>query len=164
MTHFLGVFTLVFLIVTNLLCGVFLLKYSIYEFLMEDRLRMRPGLPGYEFWKNPEPEVIVKMHLFNITNAEEFMNGTDSKIKLEEVGPIVYREILRHTDVVFNENSTLSYTATKTLVYKNESNRPGILNETIIVPNMATLVMFLNIRKNRSLTSSIFAGYRLLSR
>lgn len=137
----LGVFTLVFLSITNILCGIFLLKYSIYEFLMEDRLRMRPGLPAYEFWKNPEPEVIVKMHVFNITNSDGFLNGTDSKIKLEEVGPIVYREILRHTDVVFNGNSTLSYTATKTLVYKHESNRPGILNETIIVPNMATLVI-----------------------
>lgn len=140
MTHFLGVSTLVFLIILNTLCGILLLKYSLYDVLMQDRLLMRPGLPAYEFWKNPEPEVIVKMHVFNITNADDFLQGRDSKIKLGEVGPIVYREILRHTDVVFNENSTLSYTATKTLVYKDEANQPGILNETILIPNMAALV------------------------
>lgn len=101
---------------------------------------MRPGLPAYEFWKEPEPEVIVKIHIFNISNSKEFLEGKDTKIELTEVGPIVYREILKHTDVVFNKNSTLSYTATKILVYKENSNRPGILNDTIIVPNMATLV------------------------
>lgn len=141
MTHFLGVSILVFLIILNVICGILLLKYSLYDLLMQDRLLMRPGLPAYEFWKNPEPEVIVRLYVFNITNADEFLSGIDSKIKLAEVGPIVYREILRHTDVVFNENSTLSYTATKTLVYKEESNKPGILNETVIVPNMAALVI-----------------------
>ncbi|XP_063700813.1 lysosome membrane protein 2-like [Culicoides brevitarsis] len=134
-----GLSTLVILIFFNIICGIFLLRVSLYEILMADRMLMRPGMPAYEFWKNPEPEVIVKMHVFNITNAEDFLAERDSKIKLAEVGPVVYQEILKHTDVVFNENSTLSYKATKTLVYREDLNEPGILNETIIVPNMATL-------------------------
>uniref|UniRef100_A0A336MGZ2 CSON001578 protein n=1 Tax=Culicoides sonorensis TaxID=179676 RepID=A0A336MGZ2_CULSO len=134
-----GVSITTFCCILNLIGGIFLIKYSLYDFFMEDRLQMRPGMPAYEFWKEPEPEVIVKIRVFNITNGDAFLNGTDSTIKLDEVGPIVYREILKHSDVIFNNNSTLSYTATKILVFKDERNRPGILNETIVVPNMATL-------------------------
>nr|CAD7606737.1 unnamed protein product [Timema genevievae] len=48
---------------------------------------MIPGLPPYEWWKNPPDKVLLRVYVFNITNAAEFQNGTDSKIKLQEVGP-----------------------------------------------------------------------------
>nr|CAD7576294.1 unnamed protein product [Timema californicum] len=51
---------------------------------------MIPGLPPYEWWKNPPDKVLLRVYVFNITNAVEFQNGTDSKIKLQEVGPYVF--------------------------------------------------------------------------
>nr|CAD7203878.1 unnamed protein product [Timema douglasi] len=53
---------------------------------------MIPGLPPYEWWKNPPDKVLLRVYVFNITNAVEFQNGTDSKIKLQEVGPYVFLE------------------------------------------------------------------------
>lgn len=49
------------------------------------------GLPAFDWWFDPPEEVLLKAYLFNITNSEEFMNGTDSKLKVDEVGPIIYR-------------------------------------------------------------------------
>lgn len=52
----------------------------------------------------------------------------------------MYREELEHKDIVFHdENSTLSYTVHRRLVFKESTNVKGILNQTVIVPNMAAL-------------------------
>ena len=44
----------------------------------------------FELWKEPPVELYIKIYLFNITNAEAFMDGTE-KMKVEEIGPYVYR-------------------------------------------------------------------------
>lgn len=49
------------------------------------------GLPAYEWWKNPPDEVLLRVYLFNVTNSEQFENGIDSKLELNEIGPIVFR-------------------------------------------------------------------------
>lgn len=49
------------------------------------------GLPAYEWWKNPPDEVLLRVYIFNITNSEEFLNGTDARLRLQEVGPIVFK-------------------------------------------------------------------------
>jgi len=49
------------------------------------------GLPAYEWWKNPPDEVLLRVYLFNVTNSERFENGLDSKLELNEIGPIVFR-------------------------------------------------------------------------
>lgn len=49
------------------------------------------GLPAYEWWKNPPDEVLLRVYLFNVTNSERFEHGLDSKLELNEIGPIVFR-------------------------------------------------------------------------
>lgn len=69
---------------------------------------MDPGYPPFDLWLNPKPEIRLNVYIFTVENANEFLNGSDSKIKLKEIGPVVYREYLQHRDIVFHENSTLS--------------------------------------------------------
>ena len=65
------------------------------------------------------------------------MNGTDDVLKVKEIGPIIYREWLRHENVTFHkENSSMTYTVYITLEFKEDLNEPGILNKSILVPNM----------------------------
>lgn len=103
---------------------------------------MHPWSLAFKFWKDAEPEVSFKLFIFNYTNTEEFLAGVDDKIKLKELDPIVYEELLIHTDVTLNENSTLSYTATKKVRFLEHRNEPGALNQTIVIPNLATMVSF----------------------
>jgi hypothetical protein len=94
--------------------------------------------PQFHLWKNPVPEVLLKVYIFNITNAEDFIAGKDEKLKLQEIGPIIFQETLEHKDIQFHdENSTMSYTVSRQLIFKESANLKGILNETVYVVNMA---------------------------
>lgn len=96
--------------------------------------------PSYIWWKTPDPEVLLNVYIFNITNSAEFISGIDKKLKLQEIGPITFQEVLEHKDVEFHsENSTLSYTVSRKIIFKESANIKGILNQTLIVPNMASL-------------------------
>jgi scavenger receptor class B, member 1 len=99
---------------------------------------MKSYYPNFKWWQNPEPEILLNVYLFNITNSEDFIAGKDQKLKLQEIGPIVFQELAKNTDVVWHdENSTMSYTVTRRLVFKESANIEGILNQTIFAPNMA---------------------------
>ncbi|XP_013177530.1 PREDICTED: scavenger receptor class B member 1-like [Papilio xuthus] len=133
--------------VTQTAWGVLLIIISIsgfvfspLDFMLWEKLNMRPGLPPYEWWANPPDEVKMRAYIFNVTNHERFMKGLDKKLNLQEIGPIVYLEKLQHYDIKFNENSTLTYTAKRSLIYLPDENTYD-LNATIIVPNLAVLGM-----------------------
>lgn len=44
----------------------------------------------FELWKKPPIDIYIKVYIFNITNAEEFLKG-GVKLKVEEIGPYVYQ-------------------------------------------------------------------------
>ncbi|KAG8334311.1 Belongs to the CD36, partial [Homalodisca vitripennis] len=111
-----------------------------YDLLMNERLKMVRGLPAYEWWANPPDEVLLRVYLFNITNAEEFLQDPNIKLQMEEVGPYIFREKLRHTDVKFNENGTMTYTAHRTAIFLPELNHLS-LNASLTLPNLAVLGM-----------------------
>lgn len=101
-------------------------------------LRMHRFYPDFIWWKTPEPEVLLRVFVFNITNSEDFIEGRDTKLKLQEVGPIVFQEITENKDIVWHaKNSTMSYTVSRRLIFKESANTEGILNQTVYVPNMA---------------------------
>lgn len=102
---------------------------------------MQPGLPPYEEWVIPSPEVRLSVYIFSVDNPDAFLNGTDEKLRLIEIGPIVYREHLHHKNVQFHQNSTLSYTAARHLEFLEDQNEPGILDRVILVPNFVLLVI-----------------------
>lgn len=111
-----------------------------YDFVLSERLKMTRHLPPYHMWETPEPEVRLNLYIFTAENPYTFLNGTDEKLKLKEIGPIVYREHLSHREVMFHDNSTLSYTAYRHLEFLENENEPNILNRTILVPNFVILV------------------------
>lgn len=45
----------------------------------------------HNLWKKPPVEIYLDIYLYNITNAERFMKGQDSKLALEEIGPYVFK-------------------------------------------------------------------------
>ncbi|XP_025408763.1 scavenger receptor class B member 1-like [Sipha flava] len=120
--------------------GSITIVYTPFNILMNERLKMVRGLPAYEWWKNPPDEVLLRVYLFNVTNSERFENGLDSKLELNEIGPIIFRELLRHSDVRFNDNGTMTYVATRTAVFLPEMTNVS-LDDNLIIPNFAALGM-----------------------
>ncbi|XP_068621865.1 scavenger receptor class B member 1-like [Battus philenor] len=133
--------------VSRTIWGVILILMSIsgfifspLDFMLWEKLKMRPGLPPYEWWADPPDEVKMRVHIFNVTNHDRFLQGLDAKLNLEDIGPIVYLEKLQHYNINFNDNDTLSYTAKRSLIYLPDENTID-LNETIVAPNLAVLGM-----------------------
>lgn len=44
----------------------------------------------FNLWKSPPVNLYIKIYLFNITNVDAFLRG-EEKMRVEEVGPYVYR-------------------------------------------------------------------------
>lgn len=49
----------------------------------------------FNWWQNPPVTPIVKVHVFNYSNFDRYMIGDDEKIKVVELGPYTYREIVK---------------------------------------------------------------------
>ena len=58
------------------------------RFLILQLLAFSEDSPTYHAWKEPPVTIKTKLYFFNLTNKEEFLNGT-AKPKLQEVGPYV---------------------------------------------------------------------------
>lgn len=97
-------------------------------------------LPSQKNWLT-SPYGTLKSCLFNVTNGEAFLNGTYSKIKLQEIGPIVYRIKVRN-EILNQTDRALTY---QRLRYDDiqfdlvNSCAPDILNQTIVLPNFILL-------------------------
>ncbi|CAH0712826.1 unnamed protein product, partial [Brenthis ino] len=93
----------------------------------------------YDMWRKPEVKLYTRVFLFNVTNSEEYMSGKDSKIKLKEIGPYVYREVLEHSNVTFNDNGTLSAIPNHPLVWEEELSMGNKEDDIVILPHIALL-------------------------
>jgi hypothetical protein len=48
------------------------------------------GSLSYHYWQRPGVIRLTKVYIFNVTNADAFLNNGE-KPKLTEIGPFVYR-------------------------------------------------------------------------
>lgn len=57
----------------------------------------------FGLFKKPPLEAFISVYVFNVTNVEAFVSKKDAKLKLQEIGPYVYQQVLRKTvrDVKF---------------------------------------------------------------
>lgn len=96
-------------------------------------------------WKRPSAigvDIGIKLYLFAVENPDEFLSNKTVKLKLKEIGPIVYKKVTRQEDIVFhNENSTMSFSTVFDMVFDEERNEPGILNRTITLVNPMLLAI-----------------------
>lgn len=60
---------------------------------------LRNGSEMFEYWTKPPLDPIIRAYVFNYTNIFKVLDGVDTIIELEEVGPYVYREQTLKTDV-----------------------------------------------------------------
>lgn len=121
---------------------IFLLKTDFQSIINTLRINLTPNILFLDKWKNPPEPVATEVYLFNVTNSERFLSGEDEKLNIEEIGPIIYFKTVEQKDVEqFKENSTLSYTTTFKLSFPVKENIPGILNKTLVFPNVIALAM-----------------------
>jgi scavenger receptor class B protein 1 len=75
----------------SLVIGCLVLVLQPYESLFKWKATFGPGGEIYEIWRLPPVDLYLKVYLFNITNHEEYISGQDTKLKLEQIGPYIYK-------------------------------------------------------------------------
>ncbi|XP_011297796.1 scavenger receptor class B member 1-like [Fopius arisanus] len=119
------------------------IAYALYavdptRLIFEYKLTMTPTSTVYLTWKKPPIGVYIKVYIFNITNPEAFLAGQE-KLKVEEIGPYVYQEVLENTKVVWHDNGTISYTPKRTVYFVPEKSRSNPVDDIVNVPNVPML-------------------------
>lgn len=129
------------LMVTGLLAltsGVLIRIFHPYELIYQWKLVFGEGGEIFTLWAKPPIDLYCKIYLFNITNAEEFLAGKE-KMRVEQVGPYVYKEIFEHHEIEFNDNNTLSTRPRHPLVWQEELSEGRKEDDVLMMVNIALL-------------------------
>ncbi|XP_062123737.1 lysosome membrane protein 2 [Drosophila sulfurigaster albostrigata] len=103
--------TLVFL-------GAVIFMTNPVQHFVEWQLSLTPGTLLYKLWLFPPLDVYIMVYMFNYTNVDDFIAGRATKLKVEQVGPYVYKEVLSNHNVTLNEaNNTISYTPRREYIF-----------------------------------------------
>lgn len=62
---------------------------AMFRFIIDQRVALRVGGQSFGFWSKPPVEPIIRIYVYNVTNADEFLNN-GTKPQLDELGPYVY--------------------------------------------------------------------------
>ncbi|XP_066251064.1 scavenger receptor class B member 1-like isoform X2 [Euwallacea similis] len=99
--HCSGVISLVAVGLLMVCTSILMFVHNPRQTLFNMILNLSEGSIFFKLWSNPPYDVFLKVYMFNITNTEEFLNGSE-KMNVVEVGPYVYREVLTNENTTFN--------------------------------------------------------------
>lgn len=52
---------------------------------------------------------LIKVHVFNYTNIDDYLSGRDKKIKLQDIGPYVYKQFGSRVNLEFDEDHKITF-------------------------------------------------------
>ncbi|XP_037070261.1 uncharacterized protein LOC119091556 [Pollicipes pollicipes] len=127
-------------LVTGLLFLVFGVLVVIYmqahvDAYINKMLAFSEDSPTFHAWKDPPVQIKQSVYFFNLTNKEEFLNGT-AKPRVQQVGPYVIGQKWERRNITFHPNGTLSARLfTKLFFIREDSSGPETdLITTLNVP------------------------------
>ncbi|CAL7951353.1 unnamed protein product [Xylocopa violacea] len=124
--------------ILTLVIGIILSSIPWVDYIILKQLRLWNGSIAFQYWQKPGVVRLTKVYIFNVTNAENFLQYNE-KPKLQEVGPFVYREDMEKVNIAFHNNGTVSYQHKKILNFMPELSKDK--NLKVIVPNIPLLTL-----------------------
>ncbi|XP_025830984.1 scavenger receptor class B member 1 isoform X2 [Agrilus planipennis] len=118
--------------------GFFVLFVQPYDILFKLKCTFSDGGEIFEMWRKPPVDLYLRVFLFNVTNREAFLRG-EEKLKVQEVGPYVYKELMTHENITFNDNGTVSAIPKHPLVWVPELSEGRREDDILVLPNIALL-------------------------
>ncbi|OXU24944.1 hypothetical protein TSAR_015667 [Trichomalopsis sarcophagae] len=110
--------------------------------IVQHKLKMSPSSMIFSLWRKPPIGIYINVYIFNITNAEAFLNGDEKILKVEEIGPYVYEETLENRNITWNENGTISYIPKRTVQFRRDLSVGKPEDDYVMVPNIPMLGIF----------------------
>ncbi|XP_066906786.1 scavenger receptor class B member 1 isoform X1 [Halyomorpha halys] len=119
--------------------GIFIAIFfsSIVNLVIDKEITLREGGQVFDMWRKPPVEPIFRVYVYNVTNADDFLNRGDKPI-LDELGPFVYVETWEKVNLTFNDNGTVTFQQQK--IYKFDPDQSvGDESDMVVVPNIPML-------------------------
>lgn len=110
---------------------------KIVNVLVDREVALRDGGRAFGWWKAPPVSPHMHVYIYNVTNADEFLNSGE-KPALQELGPYVYIERWEKVEIKFNNNDTVTYKQRKEFVFSPELSA-GSEDDLVVVPNVPML-------------------------
>ncbi|XP_039750954.1 scavenger receptor class B member 1-like [Pararge aegeria] len=110
--------------------------------LIKYNTRIEKGSEIYQLLQQEIPGAFIHVYVFNVTNAEAFTSGEDHKLKVQEVGPFIYREYRRNEQFELDEEKgVMRYTPHLWTKFIPEGSVADPHSINVTVPNTALLAM-----------------------
>ncbi|XP_055318862.1 scavenger receptor class B member 1-like isoform X3 [Sitodiplosis mosellana] len=129
------------LIVVFLISGaVFFVMWftELYNDSIVSSLVLAKNSTALHYFIQPPLNPQLKVHIFNYTNTERFLDGLDKKLIVKDIGPFVYTEKTQKVEVVYNDNNTISYREHRSFDFRPELSAAHQF-VPLIVPNVPFL-------------------------
>ncbi|KAG5681147.1 hypothetical protein PVAND_010607 [Polypedilum vanderplanki] len=136
-------FILLFLLMLILSTTVFVVISftNIFNANIVNELVLRNDSKALEYWINSPLKPIIKVYIFNYTNIDAVKAGHAEKIKVEEIGPIVYEETLERINLEFLDGDKITFYENRSSEFQRDLT-PKHLNEDsmLYVPNIPLML------------------------
>ncbi|XP_065368262.1 lysosome membrane protein 2 [Calliphora vicina] len=145
----------VFLLFIISLTGFFVMWFTeYYNNTMLENLILANNSETAKSWMNPNPkyDTLLKVHIFNYTNIQDYLEYKADKIKVVDIGPLTYKEHTTKANVVFNDNYTVTFRDHRSYEFlPDKSTHEENIN--VIVPNVPFLAASLTVDQTKSFIS-----------
>ncbi|KAE8749396.1 hypothetical protein FOCC_FOCC003910 [Frankliniella occidentalis] len=107
------------------------------DLYIEGEIVLKNGSQTFGWWKKPPVHPVMRVYIYNVTNADAFLNNAEKPV-LNELGPYVYVETWEKVAVAFNDNGTVSFQQKKVFRFDPEQS-VGDIEDMVVVPNIPML-------------------------
>lgn len=116
--------------------GFFVMWFTdIYDNSLLENLKLSHKSTAAEWWEKPPVNPLLKVHIFNYTNMDDFFSGKADKLKVVDLGPYVYHETAEKVNVSYHGNGTITYKELRSYQFlANQSS--GMQYDKVVVPNI----------------------------
>lgn len=91
----------------------------LFRHIMESNFVLTPESRPYDLWKKFPIPLSIDFYFFNWTNPEQVYNSSAKPI-FKEIGPYRFSETKEKTNIIWNENGTVSFKHKKYWFHTNE--------------------------------------------
>ena len=103
------------------------------------KMKLKKGSTLFESWSSCRSGIFVEFYIFNVTNINEFMNG--SKPVVDQVGPYTYEQMTCKNKVdTFPQNGTVRYSDKNFFTFLRERS-VGLESDIITVLNIGYIAI-----------------------
>lgn len=123
------------LIIFGILVVIFFTTW--FNLILDREIALQTGSLTFKWWKQPPVHPVMKIYVYNVTNANAFLNDGEKPI-LDELGPYVYIETWEKVNITEHKNGTISYNLKKIFQFDAEQS-VGSVDDMVVMPNIPML-------------------------